>query len=407
MVKYSINTFQLFHQMLIIIISIWSIDASANTIKIPFRYVQSFIIIDAKLEGVLPMSFIFDTGAEQNIIIDRGYTDIFKDIYLKEIDIFGADLNQPIPALLTRALNIQITESLPVLRQCIVLKEKKINFDAIVGENIHGILTGSIFKDYIIEINYRKSFILLHKYDSRISLKKFTKHKIKITKNKPYIDCRIQMPNMEFKTLSLLLDSGAALSSILYSNADTSVMIPQNVIPSNLGSGLGGLIHGVAGRIKKFCIDSIYCIDDLVIHFQTVETDYIQNESKLKQGIIGNQILEKFLILIDYKNEYVYLKADKEFATAPKYDKSGLFITKGGTDLSKFYVSNVMPNSPAADQGIMVGDEIISLNTIPKLFLSLQKIQNILAKKPSKSIKIKLKRGKKLIKTQFTLRNLI
>ncbi|HOJ90436.1 MAG TPA: PDZ domain-containing protein, partial [Saprospiraceae bacterium] len=65
------------------------------------------------------------------------------------------------------------------------------------------------------------------------------------------------------------------------------------------------------------------------------------------------------------------------------------------------------PNSPAADQGIMVGDEIISLNTIPKLFLSLQKIQNILAKKPSKSVKIKLKRGKKLIKTQFTLRNLI
>ena len=51
--------------------------ASNEPIKIPFRYIQSFILIDIKLEGVIPMTLLFDTGAEHNIFFDKIYLIIF------------------------------------------------------------------------------------------------------------------------------------------------------------------------------------------------------------------------------------------------------------------------------------------------------------------------------------------
>ena len=84
--------------------------ASNEPIKIPFRYIQSFILIDIKLEGVIPMTLLFDTGAEHNIFFDKIYFSIFSDVYQRDVSSLGSDLNEKIPAKITRPLSIKVAE---------------------------------------------------------------------------------------------------------------------------------------------------------------------------------------------------------------------------------------------------------------------------------------------------------
>lgn len=381
--------------------------ASNEPIKIPFRYIQSFILIDIKLEGVIPMTLLFDTGAEHNIFFDKIYFSIFSDVYQRDVSILGSDLNEKIPAKITRPLNIKVAEKFEQKVECIVLDKAQISLSQIVGVEVHGILSASLFKEYKIAIDYSKGQITLYRKLSNYTVSKYTKHNISISKNKPYISCQIRMPNKEKKTFNLLLDSGAAISAMLYANVDTSIHIPQTVIPSYLGSGLGGTLHGVSGRLEEFCMDSSYCIYNHIYSFQINKSEFFLHETNIKQGIIGNHILEKFAIILDFSNQVIYLKPNRKFKKIPNYDKSGLYLSKGGKELRKFYVQNILPNSPADESKIKVGDEIISINRLPSSFYSLQKIQNILSKKEGKVVALRFKRNSIVYSTKLVLKELI
>lgn len=136
--------------------------ASNEPIKIPFRYIQSFILIDIKLEGVIPMTLLFDTGAEHNIF-DKIYFSIFSDVYQRDVSILGSDLNEKIPAKITRPLNIKVAEKFEQKVECIVLDKAQISLSQIVGVEVHGILSASLFKEYKIAIDYSKGQITLYK----------------------------------------------------------------------------------------------------------------------------------------------------------------------------------------------------------------------------------------------------
>ena len=84
-----------------------------------------------------------------------------------------------------------------------------------------------------------------------------------------------------------------------------------------------------------------------------------------------------------------------------------MYLSKGGKELRKFYVQNILPNSPADESKIKVGDEIISINRLPSSFYSLQKIQNILSKKEGKVVALRFKRNSIVYSTKLVLKELI
>lgn len=395
----------LFH-LLICLLAVQSVRASV--IKIPFRYVQSFMIVEVKLESIVPMTLIFDTGAEQTIFFDPLYLSVFSDVYVRDISVFGSDLSQPIEAKLTRPLQVRFNEALTVRNSCIVLSDYNVDLRQKIGIPVQGILSASILRDYFIEIDYRAYEIILHTIKPQaFYLKKFTEHSISIVKNKPYISSQILMPNGIKKNLNLLIDTGAGLSALIYENSDASIQLPEHVVPSILGSGIGGAIEGVAGRINSFCIDSIYCLQDYIINFQVIESDYQIRETLRKQGLIGNHILDRFRIVLDYKDQKIYLRPNKNFNKKTSYDKSGIYVSLGGKSFNKYYVHYLIRPSPASVSGVEVGDEIIAINNWPVRLLSLQKIQNKLSAENGTKIKIKVNRSGKKLTKEFILENII
>ncbi len=384
-----------------------TLELKGSTHKIPFRYVQSFIVLELKLENILPVKMIFDTGAEHNLFFNRKYTDIIQDSYLREVKILGSDLTQEIPALLTSSLSVHFGENKTWNMQFLVLMEPNNSLNEIIGEQIDGILSAAVFSNYIFEIDYKHRQIML--YDKLPSSKKLTHYQIcdlLIYKNKPFVKTELMVnSNSNINPLTLLLDTGAGLTLLIYKSAQSTLDIPSTLVPGKLGTGIGGLLNGYIAKSEKL----IFCNTDflnLMTNYLEIHTDYALKESQYKQGLVGNQILDKYSIIFDYNQSKLYwkkLKRDVEF----NYDRSGISLIAGGENLNKFVVAYLIPGSTAEVAGLKTGDQILKINGIPASWLSLNSIQRKLSQKGHKKISLKLKRANEKLKIEFNLKDIL
>lgn len=77
-------------------------------------------------------------------------------------------------------------------------------------------------------------------------------------------------------------------------------------------------------------------------------------------GVIGNDILERFTVTLDYRNQQVLLERNSLFEKSFYNDRSGLVLNRGME--GSVIVSIVIPGSPADEAGIMTGDEIVEID---------------------------------------------
>lgn len=68
------------------------------------------------------------------------------------------------------------------------------------------------------------------------------------------------------QVLNLLLDTGASLSLMMYTDSSSAVVVPDKIIPGYLGSGLGGVLSGFVGKIHSISFDS-FLMPGVITHF--------------------------------------------------------------------------------------------------------------------------------------------
>ncbi|UCF04466.1 MAG: aspartyl protease family protein [bacterium] len=90
-------------------------------------------------------------------------------------------------------------------------------------------------------------------------------------------------------------------------------------------------------------------------------------------GIIGNDILERFTVILDYKHQKIHLSRNGMFDEPFFKDKCGLQIMRSAD--SRVLIILVVAGSPAEKAGLKVGDEIVAVDgqKIEK-FLNLEEI---------------------------------
>jgi len=108
-------------------------------------------------------------------------------------------------------------------------------------------------------------------------------------------------------------------------------------VPGYLGTGLSGHIVGYIGRLESLSIGS-NTFSQLIANYQEIEIDSLSPPSASRAGIIGNTILSRFHIIIDFIKGEVYLKPNKYARTKFKTDKSGLVLNAFGENLNLFVV---------------------------------------------------------------------
>lgn len=119
-------------------------------------------------------------------------------------------------------------------------------------------------------------------------------------------------------------------------------------------------------------------------------------------GVIGNDVLERFTVTFDYRGERALFEPNRSFAEPFYRDRSGLQLARAGD--GRIVVVNVLPGSPAAGAGIRPGDRIARVGRVPaRRFASIREVLAIFEEAPGTAVRLEIDRGAARIRRVLTL----
>lgn len=380
-----------------------------DRIEIPFELINDFIVVNVLMDNWLPLRFLIDTGAENSVIVDKKLSDFLNLNYQREFRITGADRKQEMIAYLASGVNFRLANRiLAINRNMLVLAENYFHFERITGTPIHGILGADFLMRFVVEFDFKQQKMRLFEPRSYQPSKK--QHALDATfhRNRAYVEVPISVTGRKTRSRRMLIDTGAGLYVLLHSGLQPEDQeLPQRIISTPIAHGLGGEVDGNVGRAKSLTLGE-QSLDNVVTYFQQLDPDSIDTKQGLyRDGLLGNSLLKRFNLTIDYVHQQVYLYPTARWKRKITFDRSGLLISATGPQLNRFVVSGVLPDSPAAEAGLLVGDRIKSINGLSCDFLSLDQLLRKLEQKPSKRIKLQIRRINTAKEVEFKLRDLI
>lgn len=375
-------------------------------VEIPFEYHNDLIIVTVTFNRIFPLKFIFDTGAEHSILAQRQITDLLHVNYDREFKLLGSDMQTQLTAYLVRSVHLKIGDWIVGNRPMLVLDEDYFRFEELTGREIHGILGSDIFRHFVVKINYTRRMITLTKASRFEPPRGYYEMPMKVHRGKPYLDTFVKIFGDTATCVRLLMDSGASTSLLLYTDTSPELQLPPNTIKGQLGMGLGGFIEGYLGRVKKLGMGNLE-LQDVLTNFHEVNQGVDTALLFSRNGILGNKVLGRFYVVLDYPRERLYLRPNKYFKKAFEFDKSGLILLATGVRLNSIRVHDVIAGSPADEAGIRKGDIIIRANALPSSFMTVEYMHNLLSKREGKKIRLVLMRDGEKVKVSFRLRKLI
>lgn len=375
--------------------------------EIPFEYINGFMVVDVLFQRVIPMKFIFDTGAENSVLFKKEIATAFQLPCSRKVRLIGADLNMEILADICSDVYLQIS-TLPIEpNHIIVLEDDYFFLDEFIGIEIDGILGAEYFYKKVVKIDYKKMIITIidPTFFKASKYSKYEQFDLKIIDKKPYLNCLTSFNPDSSVNTRMLLDTGAGVSAIFHFNRDTSAIQKKEWVKGILGKGLNGDIEGYIGKVHAFQFGP-YTFEQMPFSFQWLDEMILKNEKIVRYGLIGNLMLERFEVIIDYPGKKLYLKALKKYNKPFDYDKSGLTIYAYGKNLNQYYIKYVLNNSPAAISDLQENDIILAINGWSYKWYSLKKIDKILSGKAGKKVKLKIKRGQDILIKQIILKDM-
>jgi len=248
------------------------IDLPKNqkSVVIPFEYVNNFIIVKIRLNGIINLNFILDSGAEQSIITKREITDLLKINYNKRYTFYGADMSRELHAYLARFVNFNIGELEFTNQPIFVLEEDYLQLEHFVGMDIHGILSFTHFYSLLVQVNYKNRRLELYERKQLDKLvKPYQKIPIAVKDNRPYLNTSIVLQDKDTAQVKLLIDTGSSLGLVLHNYTHPKINLPEHHVKGKIGVGLGGKVEGYLGRIHCVKIQP-YQLYNLLTQFQVV-----------------------------------------------------------------------------------------------------------------------------------------
>jgi len=353
-----------------------------------------------------PFNFILDTGVETAILTDKTLGKLANVHFDRELILPGVGEVDELKAFYANSVSIALDGIICKKCPLIVLEKDYLELSKYLGINVHGIIGHELFKCFTVEIDYLRNEITLWKPEKHRFRKSYTSIPLELSESKPYMKAHFIMYTSRSIEIDFLIDVGASHAVLIENNDSTGIQKPVSAISMIIGRGLGGAINGSLGRIEGFGFGN-YKLTGVITAFADNYYPDGHISPRTIRGTIGGEVLKRFHVAIDYKGQRMYLKKNGSFKKEFEYNMSGLEIIASNYKEHIYDIDHVFPGSPANEAGLLVGDRIISLNGISAKYLTLNRINALLASKPGKRIRIKVSRNNEFIVFSFRLKRLL
>lgn len=324
------------------------------------------------------LNFILDTGsggisldsatcAEFNIPLRRSDTTITGIGGIRRVS-FAFDQTLNLPGLKIEHLNFHVN-NYEVL-------------SSVYGEKVDGIIGYSFFSRYIVKINFDSSMIEVYSPGSMQYPKDGT------VLHPAFTNLPIQWLDIKDRKktgFNFYFDTGAGLCLLLSEKfaKDSAILLSRRKPVLTQAEGMGGKLQMRLTIIKEVKIGPY--------KFKSIPTylykdDYNVTSYPYTGGLLGNDLLRRFNMIVNYPNREIFLEPNSHFSEEFDYAYTGLgiYLVDG-----KIMVEDVIEGSPADKAHFRVGDQILAVNK--NFSLNMQVYKTIL-QKPWDAIPVLIKR---------------
>jgi hypothetical protein len=320
---------------------------------LPFKQLTGgTIILKARIDDFTDsLNFVFDTGSG-GISLDSSTVDELKIIKTQSDKIIRG-----IAGIKKVEYALKHTLCLPNLKVD-SLDFHINNYDLLTasyGVKIDGIIGYSFLRQFIVKVDYDNSLMKIYspgniKYPRAGYLMKPRFSPLPIDAFDIADETKINS--------SLIFDTGAGLNLLLtneFANDNNLLKKKKHFYPLRI-EGLGGQKTMQLTTIKEFKVGKY--------KFKNVPTMLFDDDFNVTNyprtgGLIGNDLLRKFNLIINYPDFAIHLQPNKYFAEPFDYAYTGMSIYLID---NKIIVMDIMPNSPAKKANLKEGDQILALD---------------------------------------------
>jgi hypothetical protein len=383
----------------LVLLTFFSCISQENEVK--FEKDRSFYIY-AIINDSIKGRFVFDTGAS-GLYLDSAFVERHGSIIKSNLDtakMRGAGATGFRQVLLIKdTIRVMVGSYNHNFTVSPILKLTDIN-----GENIAGIIGNEFINNKILIIDNER---LVLKIDSVINPKKYNSIiPFKYSDERIYFPVELNIKDNQAITAYLLMDLGCADAVILNTPYFNSLKL-QNILPQNIvyytilfGGALGGNFNGGDFRITSLKLGNSL-ISNPIISFSEDTLGAFSNTDY--DGLIGNEVLDRYNYAIDYYNQKLYLIENSKSGKVFKSSLTGFYAMKKN-DIAT--VMSIYYQSEAYKSGIRLGDSIVSINNKKVKDLSEQEFKDEM-KEEGKQVKLTILRNKKPIEISFYLKYLL
>jgi len=372
-------------------------------VEIPFELVNRHIVLQIKVNNSRPLSFVFDTGDKVGIIdLDRA-----KELGLKlgrEVKVGGAGGGQLTGALVEGSSWTLV--GLNSFSQPIALALPFANLASRFGHDFDGIVGSDFIKQFVVEVDYQSRTLKLH--DKERFAYDGPGESVPVQFNNqghPIIDAEVTPIGVGPIKGKFVIDLGSGGSLILHSPFVGSHNLLNSGLKTikSIGSGgAGGQTNGQLGRVTELDIGK-FKIGSPITLFSEDKAGAFANTQLA--GNIGQQIMGKFRIFLDYSHQRIILEPNKTLTEPLNRAFAGFALQAEDKDYKTFRITDVLENSPASEAGLQKDDVIIGIEEKQGKELTLNKLNELLEQPVAR--KLTIRRGEQTLRVTLTPRRLI
>jgi len=306
-------------------------------------------------------NYVFDTGAS-NLYYDSTYYagGDFKYSKFWNAKLPGAGKTPQDVIVIADSVNFRFGNNLYQTKNIPVMQLKPI-----LGDFADGILGMEYFHNSVLEIDYEKEFMRIFPIIDSVDVSHYCKVDLVKEANRLFIPLEVKINDTLIIDGRFQLDFGAGGTLAFTSSAATNFKLFETIgIKTPYFTKYGGV--GGESSSYYFMAYSLeigdFVFDNVTMSFNVDKSGAMASDKHF--GLLGNQIYERFNVIIDFVNNAIYLLPNKNFNDPYEFSRLGFSYVDRNQTFKSWIVTGLYSGSEAEINGLKIDDKILSVNNI-------------------------------------------